>query len=219
METTVIKKFKLGLISLSAFTVLAACGDTTEQTPDTEDPQDTTENVTDDMGETGDQAGDQTDDQADDQATDDTGSADTTAGILNVEFEVALEDAVQTFYDTFGEDVNIDQVEFDSDMGDYHYDIQGWDNDNEYDMEVSADTGEIIRQDTEADNDTDDDMLDIGNYILPAEAMSAAADVSNSDHIEGWSLDIDDGRAIYEIDFQGEDDIDVDAETGEIVDR
>ena len=104
-------------------------------------------------------------------------------------------------------------------MGDYHYDIQGWDNDNEYDMEVSADTGEIIRQDTEADNDTDDDMLDIGNYILPAEAMSAAADVSNSDHIEGWSLDIDDGRAIYEIDFQGEDDIDVDAETGEIVDR
>lgn len=219
METTVIKKFKLGLISLSAFTILAACGDTTEQTPDIEDPQDTTENVTDDMGETGDQAGDQTDDQADDQATDDTGSTDTTAGILNVEFEVALEDAVQTFYDTFGEDVNIDQVEFDADMGDYHYDIQGWDNENEYDMEVSADTGEIIREDTEADSDTDDDMLDIGNYILPEEAMSAAADVSNSDHIEGWSLDIDDGRAVYEIDFQGADDIDVDAETGEIVDR
>ena len=215
METTVLKKFKLGLISLSAFAVLAACGDNTEQTPDTETPENTTEDVTDDMGETG----DETDNTADDASTDNTGTVDTTAGILNVEFEVALEDAIQTFYDTFGEDVNIDQVEFDSDMGDYHYDIQGWDNDNEYDMEVSADTGEIIRQDTEADNDTDDDMLDIGNYILPAEAMSAAADVSNSDHIEGWSLDIDDGRAIYEIDFQGEDDIDVDAETGEIVDR
>lgn len=216
MNTTVMKKIKLGLISLSAFTILAACNDTTDPMPDTETPDDTTGDVTNDTKVND----DQTDDQADDQSTtNDAGTADATAGILSMDFQVSLEDAVQTFHDTFGDAVNIDQIEFEMENGEYQYDFQGWDDSNEYDLKVSADTGEILKQETESDNDSDDDKLNIAAYITPEEAMNAAVEVSGTDVIDSWQLEIDDGRAVYEIDFDDANDVDIDATTGEVVNQ
>lgn len=217
MKTTVLKKFKLGLISLSAFTILAACNDSTDQLPDTETPDDTTEDVTDDTNGNGETTDETTDEANDDSTADDTGTTDASAGILSMSFQVLLEDAVQTFHDTFGENVNIDEIEFEDDNGEYYYDFQGWDDSTEYDLKVSADSGEILKQETEADNDPDDDILDITAYITPEEAMNAAVEVSDTDVVDSWQLEMDDGRAVYEIDFEGARDVDIDAVTGEVL--
>ena len=118
--TTFIKKFKLGIISLSALTLLAACGDTTEEMPDTETPQETTEDAGEMGNETDDETGTQdTEDETTDEATNDTGTDTGTAsaGVLSMDFQVSLDDAVQTFRDTFGTNVNIEQIEFDDDDG------------------------------------------------------------------------------------------------------
>ncbi len=212
MVSTTIKNIKLGLISLSALAVLAACGDDTPQPNEPNPTDDTTEDVTDDTGTT--------DSGNEDSSTTDQsngGTTDATAGILLMNFEIGLEDALQIFYDTFGENANIDQVDFDADRGEYYYEIQGWEPGTEYELDVHANTGEVRDQSTDSEDDQDqDEILDFANYITPEEAMNAALN-SDSDVIEGWTLDIDDGRAIYEIDFEGRDDVDVDAITGDII--
>ncbi|HLR92575.1 MAG TPA: PepSY domain-containing protein [Atopostipes sp.] len=218
--TTFIKKFKLGIISLSALTLLAACGDTTEEMPDTETPQETTEDAGEMGNETDDETGTQdTEDETTDEATNDTGTDTGTAsaGVLSMDFQVSLDDAVQTFRDTFGTNVNIEQIEFDDDDGQYHYDIQGWDDQNEYEMEVNADTGDIIDQSTEAEDDPEEEALDLENYVTPEEAMNAAVENANTDVVEGWTLDFEDGQAVYEIDLEGAEDVDVDAVSGEVI--
>lgn len=224
MHTSVLKKFKLGVISLSAFALLAACGGPTEEMPDTETPQETTEDTAGDTGDTGNETDDQTGEQdTEDETTDDTtndAGTDTgtaSAGILSMDFQVSLEDAIQTFRDTFGENVNIEQIEFDDDDGQYHYDLQGWDDQNEYEMEVDAESGDILDQSAESEEDPEEEALDIGSYVAPEEAMNAAAESANTDVVEGWTLDMEDGQALYEIDLEGADDVDVDAVSGEVI--
>lgn len=210
MSSILMKHLKLGVVSLSAVALLAACGNDTP-TNDAPPADDTTEDVADDT--TGDTTDDAADDTADDQA--DSGSTEATAGVLSMTFDISLEDAVQIFRDTFGENVNIDQIDFDSDFGEYEYEIQGWDDSNEYELDIDANTGEVRNQEQEAENDNDDeDILDIASYISPEEAMNAAVS-ENNQIVEGWNLEIDDGRAIYEIELEQADDIEVDATTGE----
>src|SRR5699024_2170701 len=173
MATTALQKIQVGLISLSSFPILAACRDTTEQIPDTETPPDTTEETTEDPADTGNGTDNQTGEQDATDETDDTGTdtgSDTSTGtestgILSMDFQVSLDDAVQTFRDTFGENVNIDQIEFDDDDGQYYYEIQGWEGQNEYELEINAETADIREESTETDDDPEEDILEIENYI------------------------------------------------------
>ena len=84
--------------------------------------------------------------------------------------------------------------------------------------DVFAHSGEIKKQDTETDNDRDD-VINLDNIITPREAMEIAVNDTGVDFVEGWSLEEDDGIIVYEIDLQGSDDITLNAETGDIVDR
>jgi len=224
MDTTIFKKWKLGLVSLSALALMAACGNDNDPLPDTETPDTTeepaedpadTENGTDEQ--TGDQAGEEdTTDQSDTTDNENTETGTASEGILSMTFQISLEDAVQTFHDTFGENVNIEEVEFDEDHGEYYYEIDGWEGNKEYELDIHANTGEIRKESTDDNEDPDDDILEIENYITPEEAMQAAVDVSTTDFVEEWTLEFEDGRPVYDIDLQGADDVEVDAETGEV---
>lgn len=224
MDTTIFKKWKLGLVSLSALALMAACGNDNDPLPDTETPDTTeepaedpadTENGTDEQ--TGDQAGEEdTTDQSDTTDNENTETGTASEGILSMTFQISLEDAVQTFHDTFGENVNIEEVEFDEDHGEYYYEIDGWEGNKEYELDIHANTGEIRKESTDDNEDPDDDILEIENYITPEEAMQAAVDASTTDFVEEWTLEFEDGRPVYDIDLQGADDVEVDAETGEV---
>lgn len=233
MSKEIIKKIQLGFISLSAVALLAACGDgMNEETPMTEDPVEDTQTPDEGANE---EAPQEEETQQDEEANQDPNSqndpgqeettgqteqeaVDTSNGILNVEFPITLDQARQTFYDTFGENINIDEIEFDEDRGVYEYDISGWDDGNEYDLEINAETGEITEQSTEKDDDQDY-IIEFDNLITPQEAMQIAADESGSDYITEWSLEEEQGVTAYEIDIENGDDITVDAITGEVIDR
>ena len=212
MNKTIIQKIKLGALSLSAVALLAACAnDDAELTdnPVVEDP--VTEEPTDNTNET---------DEATEpeEPTNVMGSQDTSNGIYDVEFPVTLEQATELFAQTFGEDVNISSIELDEDIRGYEYDLSGWDGEQEYELSLDAHSGEIKKQDTETDNDRDD-VINLDNIITPREAMEIAVNDTGIDFVEGWSLEEDDGIIVYEIDLQGIDDITLNAETGDIVDR
>lgn len=218
MKNNIKKKLGMGIVSLSAVALLAACGDTnTTEDPAVEDPaveEPATDPATDDT----------TDDATTDDATDDTtadttqttDAPDTSNGIYGVEFAVSLEEAVQIFHDTFGEGINISDVEFDTDRGNYEYQISGWDEENDYELDIDATTGEVSEEEIERDSDRDN-IIDFDAIISPAEAMDIAVDESGSDFVKEWSLEEDDGFTIYEIDIENGNDVTIDAETGDVL--
>lgn len=216
MNNPLIKKMSLGFISLSAVVLLAACGDTgTTEDPAT-DPavEEPVSDPTNDNGATDDTADDTTGDTADD--TQQTEVPDTSNGIYGVDFAVSLDEAVQTFYDTFGEGVNISDVDFDDNRGNYEYQISGWDQDNDYELDVDATTGEVNEQETDRDSDADN-TIDFDNIISPAQALDTAVETSGSDFVEGWTLEEDDGFTIYEIDINNGEDVTLNAGTGTLI--
>lgn len=196
MKNPIIKKMQLGLVSLSAIALLAACGnDTLEETPTTEDPVENAETP-----------------------AEDNSTPDTTQGIYGVEFQVTLDQAIETFRETFGEDVNIDEIELDSDFDTYAYRMSGWDTENEYELKIDADTGDVLDEQSEPNDDTED-ALNLEGIITPAGAMEIAVTESGSDVVKEWTLEEDDGMTVYEVDIENSDDITLDAATGNVVDR
>lgn len=211
MNKTILNKIKLGTLSLSAIALLAACGnDTPTETPTVDDPA-----VEEPVEEPGAEVAPE---EPADEEPEQAGPADTSNGIHNVEFPVSLDQAVQIFYDTFGENINIDEIELDEDIRGFEYSISGWDDNNDYDIDISAQSGEIKSQETEPDNDSDD-TINLDNIITPQEAMDIATADAGVDFVEGWTLEVDDGLTVFEIDLNGADDITINAETGDIVDR
>lgn len=218
MKNNIKKKLGMGIVSLSAVALLAACGDTnTTEDPAVEDPaveEPATDPATDDT----------TDDATTDDATDDTtadttqttDAPDTSNGIYGVEFAVSLEEAVQIFHDTFGEGINISDVDFDTDRGNYEYQISGWDEENDYELDIDATTGEVNEEETDRDSDRDN-VIDFNAIISPTEAMDIAVEESGSDFVEDWSLEEDDGFTIYEVNIENGNDVTIDAETGDVL--
>lgn len=237
------KQMKLMLVSLSSVALMAACGDdgandslgttpvqpeTTEET-ETDDAGDTT---VDEGAEEGTAEEDTTviDDSTSEEGTedaDDTGVTDDSTdasdaqvsdpdspGIENIEFPISVQDAIEIFNNEFGSP-NIDEIKFERDDGRYVYDFEGWDGEFEYEMEIDAQTGEILSQETEADTDHDD-ILDLDGIISPQEAMAIALEAAGSGYVEEWDLELENGFTVYEVDIEGGEDQDVDAHTGEI---
>lgn len=232
------KQMKLMLVSLSSVALMAACGDdgandslgttpvqpeTTEETG-TADTGDTT--VEEDTQEDTPQedAGDTDDSSAEEEVAEDTEEAGDVSegqvsdpdspGIENIEFPISVQDAIAIFNNEFGSP-NIDEIEFEREDGRYVYDFEGWDGEFEYEMEIDAQTGEILSQETDADTDHDD-ILDLDGIISPQEAMAIALEAAGSGYVEEWDLELEDGFTVYEVDIEGGEDQDVDAHTGEI---
>ena len=228
---------KLMLVSLSSVALMAACGndgandslgttpvqpETTEET-DTNDAGDTSveEDTQEDTPE--EDAGD-TDDSSNEEVAEDTGEAGDVSeaqvsdpdspGIENIEFPISVQAAIEIFNNEFGSP-NIDEIQFEREDGRYVYDFEGWDGEFHYEMEVDAQTGEILSQETETDSDQDD-ILDLDGIISPQEAMAIALEAAGSGYVEEWDLELENGFTVYEVDIEGGEDQDVDAHTGEV---
>ncbi len=184
----------LSLIGLSGL-VLAACGDnaeTTDTTPATNDTTTETSSVTEDTG-----------------VVDNSTTA--TEDILS------LEEVVDIYMGEYP-NAQIQKVDYDKDSGDWTYEITGVSENREYEVEINAVSGDIIKVD---EDDVDDDAyLAFDTIITPEEAIEIAktALAEEADVLEGWELDVDDNRTKYDIEFEGSNrDVKLDAETGEVI--
>lgn len=184
----------LSLIGLSGL-VLAACGDnaeTTDTTPATNDTTTETSSVTEDTG-----------------VVDNSTTA--TEDILS------LEEVVDIYMGEYP-NAQIQKVDYDKDSGDWTYEITGVSENREYEVEINAVSGAIIKVDE--DNVDDDAYLAFDTIITPEEAVGIAktALAEEAAVLEGWELDVDDNRTKYDIEFEGSNrDVKLDAETGEVI--
>lgn len=231
------KKAKLGLATFSSVALLAACGNngdddtlgTTPVEPETseeaevETPEEGTEEEVqeeaqeDNQEETaGSEESQETEEQTEEATNEETTEnvSQESPGIENIDFPISLDDAIEIFNNEFGSP-NIEEIEFEREDGRYVYDFEGWDGEFEYEMEIDAQTGEILSQETEADTD-EEDILDLDGIMTPQEAMSIALEVSGGDYVEEWELELEDGYTVFDIEISGGEDQDVDAHTGDI---
>lgn len=133
---------------------------------------------------------------------------------------VSMKEAIDTFLAKYP-DAKIESIELDADFGNLRYEIDGFDSAKEYDVVIDASTKEMKVEEVEANHDRDE-ALDLSNIIEPGEAIekASAKEEVNGFTPVGWSLEVDDGRTRYSIEFKkglSEIDIKVDAKTGEII--
>lgn len=206
-----LKYIKYGASALVLAAVLTACGGENAQQAK-EDVKDAANNTEAAVTEEINKTKDDVEEKIDDLKT----------GIEEKEFAISLDDAVAKFKETFPEEgIEISGVELDEDDGKYAYDIQGFKENKEYEVKIDAETGDILAQEEEVDDDNDDlddDIaIDFVTIITPQEAMTKALE-NNTGYVKSYELDHnDDGKLVYEIDIEDGDDVELDAENGDII--
>lgn len=115
------------------------------------------------------------------------------------------------------------EVELDLDNGIMVYDIEFHYNGYEYDYEINAIDGSIIKSDKDSEFDYEKkETTTTGNYISKDKAKQVALDHAKVTNYYDYDIefDYDDGYAIYEIDFETETkeyEYTINAKTGEIL--
>lgn len=139
-------------------------------------------------------------------------------GIEDIDFSVSLDDAVAKFRETFpAEGVEVTSVELDDEDGKYVYDVQGYDDENEYEAVIDAESGEVLSKEEEKDDvDPDDVAIDFTKILSPKEAMAKAME-NNTGYVESYEIEWEDDKAVYSFDVEDGDDVILDAETGDII--
>ncbi|WP_297281872.1 PepSY domain-containing protein [uncultured Anaerococcus sp.] len=200
-------KLKYGASALVLALSLSACsGENADQAKET--AQDTAKNAETTVNDTV----DSTKDKMDELKT----------GLEEKEFEISLDDAMDKFKEAFdAEDIEISSIELDEDNGEYAYEINGFSADNEYSAKIDAETGDVISKEEEKENDTDDAdekiAIDFDKLMKPKAAMDKALE-NNEGYVKSYEIDHnDEGKLVYEIDVEDGDDVELDAETGDII--
>ncbi|MDU3177630.1 PepSY domain-containing protein [Anaerococcus sp.] len=209
------KNLKYGASALVLATVLTACGGENAQKAkdNAKDAKNNTEAaVTEEAEKTKDNVEDKkvdVEDKIDDLKT----------GIEEKEFEISLDDAVDKFKETFpSEGVEVSSVELDEDDDNYVYDIQGFDENKEYEAKIDAESGEVLAQEEETDEEVKDNVaIDFVSIISPKEAMDKALE-NNEGYVKSYEIESnDEGKLVYKIDVEDGDDVELDAESGDIL--
>lgn len=204
-----IKNLKYGLSALALAAVLSACGnENANQAKD--DVKDAANNTEAAVTEEVDKAKDNVEEKVDDLKS----------GIEEKEFAVSLDDAVAKFKETFtAEGIEINSLELDEDDGVYAYSIEGFDGEKEYQAKIDAESGEILGQEEEVDDKDNDKAIDFTKIIAPKEAMAKALE-NNKGYVKSYEIETnDEGKIVYSIDVESGDDVELDAESGDILNK
>ena len=160
-------------------------------------------------------------------ANDDKNDTDDEKGVTNVNREPlpevgkTMEEAVDIFHNHFKDDsINIKSIKLDFFNEALDYVIEGFKDGNEYELRIAAPNGEVVEEKTDKDDDNDEKALDLKNIITAKEAMEKALEGQKEGAwVVEYELEIDDGKAVYDIDVENGEDVKVDATTGEIIER
>lgn len=133
--------------------------------------------------------------------------------------EKSMEDAIKIFHDHFKDEaINIKSIKLDFFNEALDYVIEGFKEGNEYELRIAADNGAIVDEKTEKDDDKNEKALDLSKIIKAEDAMKKALEGQKEDAwVVEYELEIDDGKAVYDIDVENGQDIKIDAVTGEML--
>lgn len=199
------KKMSIFTIALSTTLTLAACSspDEEETTVDTElETEETLDN-----------------ENEEETTKDSTTEIEEKKGLSTASLELTLDDAANLFTNHFdSQEMNIESIELKEKANQYIYELEGWDDQYEYELEFDAENSEILEEEKEKSDDDQEDILNLKSAISPLEAMEVALELTNENaYVTEWELEIEDGQMIYDIDVENGEDQKIDALTGEVL--
>lgn len=195
-------KLKLGLVSGSALVLLAACGGTDTTTNDS--ATSTTESSTASSMES-------------------SATSESSSNPKNFEgesFTVTYEQAIASFQETYP-DSSITSIDFDKDFGEYTFEINGFNDAEEIEWEVSAETGEETKNNTEKkEADFDDQELMVEDLMPIDELITKAEEEAPNATLMSWNIEADDDTKtpVFTAEFEENNNdvnVELNAETGE----
>ena len=133
--------------------------------------------------------------------------------------EKTLEEAIDAFYAHYkDETIELTSAELDEENGKYCYGIKGFKDGQEYEAVLDANTLEIISEKTETEDDTKIMAIDRKAIKTAKEAMEKAMEgQAENVYIEGYELEVENGKAVYDIDLENASDVKIDAASGQII--
>ena len=115
---------------------------------------------------------------------------------------LSAEDAVKIFNDKYA-NVNIDEISFEKDNGFYAYEINGFDDANEYELEVNAADESIIKEKSEKDNTADKKAIDLGLIKNIDELVGTSLkDAGDGYHLDSFSIEHEAGITKLDIEVE-----------------
>ncbi|OFL16425.1 hypothetical protein HMPREF2782_07435 [Anaerococcus sp. HMSC068A02] len=204
------KNLKYGASALALALLLSACSGENAKNAK-EDAKDAVSNTKAAVSEEVNSVKDKAEDKKDEMTT----------GIEDKEFKISLDDAVKKFKEEFkADEIEISSLEFDEDNGKYAYDIKGFNGNDEYEAKIDADSGEILSKEQDKEDDSSDKKaIDLTKIKDSKEAIKKALE-NNKGFVKSYELDVnDEGKTVYEIDVVGGDDVELDAETLDIIQK
>lgn len=115
---------------------------------------------------------------------------------------LSAEDAVKIFTDKYA-NVNIDEISFEKDNGVYAYEINGFDDASEYEIEVNAVDRSIIKDKVEKDNTADKKAIDLGLIKNIDELVATSIkDAGDGYHLNSFSLEHEAGITKLDVEVE-----------------
>jgi len=205
----------VGLAAAVALT-LAACGSETDDGQETPDVPIATRTVdeSDDTADDAETPSDENGAESSDSPDSDTTEPDRTTDLNGYDFDVTLEDAIAISDEETGGGT-IYQVGMDWSRDGWVWEIDTMADGEEWELEIHATTGEILKKDRERDDD-DEKQLELDSVIGHEAAMEAAvAEVPGK--VTEWELDWDDNRQQYSVEIDDDVDVSIDALSGDVI--
>lgn len=135
-----------------------------------------------------------------------------------------LDEALKIFHDhNFGDGsfdaINIDKLKVKILDKDIIYSIEGFKDGKEYKLKINN-KGEILEEEVEEDDDNKKLAIDFTKIISGVDAMDKAIEGQGEKAwVKGYEIEIEDGKAVYDIDVENGQDVKIDATSGEIIER
>ncbi len=153
-------------------------------------------------------------------------SSHATQSAVNDKIKVNLSEAIQKYQKTYS-DTSITGIDLDTSFGTYYYEIQGVDDNKEYEVKINAVDGSLTKEreetlDSEEQNGVkkQEDALSLDNLMNLADISAAAEKAAGKGTADEWSLDKEMSISYWEVKVQDGTtsyEIKVNAETGAIL--
>lgn len=115
---------------------------------------------------------------------------------------ISLEDALKVFTDKYPE-ANIEDISFDVDNNVAKYEIEAFDDSNEYDMEIAAKDGSIIKDNFEKDNTANKKAIDTSLISKVDDFVADSLKDAGSDYyLDSYSMDYEETGAYTQLEVE-----------------
>lgn len=153
-------------------------------------------------------------------------SSQTSPGGVSKYFAISVEDAIATYQKEMP-NTDITDISIDSSFGNYFYEINGMDDNKEYELKIDADSGEVKeKRDEKLDRDEqngvkrNEDKLDLANLKSLDDITNAAILAAGGGEATDWSLEKELSVNYWEVKVKNgkqEHEVKIDAQTGDVL--